>query len=116
MATNAWRTLSNTDIPRLDLHIKQREWDKVITKKIQVELLEKANGPLDKARLRVATASHAGDWLLAPPITAVDLRMTNETIRVATGLRLGTKLFETSPSGQLVECRGTYPRLRSMPT
>ena len=51
IATNAWRTLSKTDIPRLDLHIKQREWDKVITKKIQVELLEKANGPLDKARL-----------------------------------------------------------------
>ena len=36
MATNAWRTLSNTDIPRLDLHIKQKDWEKVRTKKIQV--------------------------------------------------------------------------------
>ena len=87
-----------------DLHIKQKEWDKVITKKIQVELLEKANGLLDKARLRAATAPHAGDWLLAPPIIAVGLRMTNETIRVATGLRLGIKLCETHncPCGQLV--------------
>ena len=50
MATNARRALSNTDIPRLDLEIKQKEWGKVITKKIQVELLHKANGPLDKAR------------------------------------------------------------------
>ena len=45
MATNARRALSNTDIPRLDLHIKQKEWDKVITKKVQVELLEKLTVP-----------------------------------------------------------------------
>ena len=78
----------------MDLHIKQKEWDKVITKKIQVELFEKANSPLDKARLQAAMASHAGDWLLAPPITAVGLRMTNETIRVATGLRLVTNFVK----------------------
>ena len=54
---------------------------------------------------------HASLYInISPPITAVGLRMTNETIRVATGLRLGTKLCETHncPCVQLVECRGTH--------
>ena len=109
-ATDSWRKLSNTDIPKFEQRNKQKEWDKIITKKITGELLEKASGPLDKARIRAATAPHSGDWLLAPPITAVGLRMTNETIRVATGLRLGTNLCEihNCPCGKQVECRGTH--------
>ena len=88
VATNSWRKLSVTDIPKIELRVKQKEWDKDVTKKNSTELLDRANCPLDKARLRAATAPHAWDWLLAPPITAVGLRMKNETIRVATGLRL----------------------------
>ena len=40
--------MENTDIARLNLHIKQKEWDKVITKKIQVELLKKLTVPSTK--------------------------------------------------------------------
>ena len=110
MATNSWRKLSGTDIPKIKLRVKQKEWDRAVTKNNSTELLERAGGPLDKARLRAATAPHAGNWLLAPSITAVGLRMTNETIRVATGLRLGTKLCESHecPFGKTVECRGTH--------
>ena len=39
-------------------------------------------------------STHSGDWLLAPPITAVGLRMTNETVRIATGMRLGISICE----------------------
>ena len=41
-----------------------------------------------------AGAAHAGEWLLAPPITAVDLRLDDETIRVAVKHRLGAKTCE----------------------
>ena len=91
MVTNSWRKFSGTDIPKIELRVKQKEWDRAVTKKNSTELMDRASYPLDKARLRAATASHAGDWLLAPPIAAVGLRMTNETIRDATGLRLGVR-------------------------
>jgi len=42
----------------------------------------------DKARLLAARAPHAGDRLFATPITAIGLRMSNETIRLAVGTRL----------------------------
>ena len=53
---------------------------------------------------------HSGDWLLAPPITAVGLRMSNETIRIAAGLRLGTRLCEPHQCtcGSHVDARGLH--------
>ena len=62
--------------------------------KIAKELLDNASGPLDQTRLRAAAALHSGAWLLAPPITAVGLRMTDETTRIATGMRLGISICE----------------------
>ena len=35
---------------------------------------------------------HSGDWLHALPLTAVGLRLSDEEIRIAAGLRLGTML------------------------
>ena len=85
----------------------RKEWDNLVAKKIAKELLDNASGPLDQARLRAAAASHSGDWLLAPPITAVGLRITNETIRIATGMRLGINICEPHlcPCGKQVESR-----------
>src|SRR6218665_2235893 len=42
-----------------------------------------------RARLRAATAAHAGDWLLALPHSACGLRLDDEAIRIAACLRLG---------------------------
>ena len=80
MTTNSWRKLSGNDIPKIELRVKQKEWDRAVTKKNSTGLLERANGPLDKARVRAATAPHAGNWLLPPSITAVALRMTSEQL------------------------------------
>jgi hypothetical protein len=64
----------------------------------------------DKARLLATQAPHSGDWLFATPITAIGLRMSNETIRVAVGIRLGTRLSEshTCPCGTFVDARGLH--------
>jgi hypothetical protein len=49
------------------------------------------------------------DWLLALPVTSCGLRLSNEAIRVAVGLRLGIKICEahTCPCGQFVDVLGT---------
>ena len=91
---DAWKKLTASDVPTEAKQGKQKEWDNIVTKNIAKELLDNAIGPLDQARLRAAAEPHSGDWLLAPPITAVGLRMMNETIRIATGMRLSISICE----------------------
>jgi len=57
----------------------------------------------------LATASpHSGDWLHAPPITAVGLRLSDEAVRIAVAHRLGCKACEphTCVCGKAVEDAG----------
>jgi len=65
---------------------------------------------VDKARLLAAASPHSGDWLHAPPITAVGLRLSDEAIRVAVARRLGTKAYEprTCLCGKAVDARGLH--------
>ena len=62
---------------------------------------------VDKARLLAAASAHSGDWLHAPPITAVGLRLSDEAIRVAVAHRLGSKACEphTCVCGKAVDAR-----------
>ena len=64
----------------------------------------------NRARLLAASAPHSGDWLHALPLSACDLRLDNEAVRVAVGLRLGTSLCEPHqcPCGKQVDARGTH--------
>ena len=91
---DAWKKLPSSDVPTEAKQGMQKEWDDLAAKKIAKELLDNARGPLDQARLRAAAAPYFGDWLLAPPIAAVGLRMTNESIMIATGMRLGISICE----------------------
>ena len=92
---DSWKKLTASDVPTEAKQGEQKEWDDLVAKKIAKELVHNASGSLDQARLRAAAAPQSGDWLLAPPIIAVGLRiMTNETIRIATGMRLGISLCE----------------------
>ena len=65
---------------------------------------------LDQARLRAVFSPHTGDWLNAPPITSVGLRLDNETLRIAVGLRLGSQLClpHICPCGSAVEENGVH--------
>ena len=63
-----------------------------------------------RARLLAASATHSGAWLDVPPISAIGLRMNNETIRIAAGLRLGSSLCSphVCSCGAQVDARGTH--------
>ena len=51
-------------------------------------LLENAPGDLAQVRLLAASAKESSAWLHALPISSLGLRMDDNTIRVAVGLRL----------------------------
>ena len=66
--------------------------------------------PVDLARLKAVVTSHAGDWLHAPPLTAVDIRLSDEAIRVDICYRLGTNICQphTCVCGATVDARGMH--------
>ena len=61
-------------------------------------LVDSAADAYNKVRLLAVTAPHSGDWLHARPISACGLRLDNEAIRVAVGLRLGVTLCQPTPA------------------
>ena len=63
-----------------------------------------------QARLLAVSAPHSGDWLHALPISSCGMRLDDEAVRVAVGLRLGVKLCEPHqcPCGAIVEPEGTH--------
>ena len=105
-----WSVQSGTSAPEgVEAH-NQKAWDSKCIKVIKDNLMLNAVDNKDKARLLATQAPHSGDWLVATPITAIGLRMSNETIRVAVGIRLGTRLCEphTCPCGTFVDARGLH--------
>jgi len=68
------------------------------------------NNNVDKARLLAVSSPRAGDWLHAPPITAVGLRVSDEAVRVAVAQRLGCKACvpHTCVCGKPVDARGLH--------
>ena len=56
-------------------------------------------------------AAHSGDWLHAVPISACGLRLSDEAVRVAVGLRLGTELCQVHQCAACdarVDARGSH--------
>ena len=64
----------------------------------------------NRARLLAAAAPHCGDWLHVLPISSCGLRLEDDDIRVAIGLRLGANLSDprVCPCGTFVNSRGTH--------
>ena len=89
-ARATWNGLAMANDPiEASKHI-QSAWDTPIIAAAYNEILARCTLPVDQARLKALTTPHAGDWLHAPPLTAVGLQLSDEAIRVATGFRLGT--------------------------
>ena len=65
---------------------------------------------MDQARLRAVASEHASDWLSAVPVASLGLKLDNSSLRVAVGLRLGTKICESHKCvcGQLVDPWGRH--------
>jgi len=105
-----WRTKYNTTGP-VDLEAtRQREWDRVSIDADVAMLKSSLTDRRQQARLLAVSAPHSGDWLHALPVSSCGLRLDDESVRVAVGLRLGTKLCEEHqcPCGAKVDPEGVH--------
>jgi hypothetical protein len=88
----------------------QRSWDSHVIVESKRVLSASFTDNVSQARFLAATAPHSSDWPHAPPLSAVGLRMSDEEVRVALGLRLGAMLCSphTCPCGADVDTRGLH--------
>ena len=63
--------MAKQDVPEEPANGFQRIWDLRVATVVHQDLLSRCVSEVDTARLKTASASHAGDWLNAPPVTAV---------------------------------------------
>ena len=105
-----WSTTHNIPCPTLPPAAKQSTWDRPYVNADISTLQMSAPDNHHRARMLAVAAPHAGDWLHALPISACGLRLDDETIRVAVGLRLGVNLCQphSCPCGAQVDSRGTH--------
>ena len=84
-------------------------WDEPIFKD-DINYLFVTASQRDKSRLLAVTSSHSGDWLHALPIASCGLRLENENIVVAVGLRPGAALCQAHQClcRALVEVNGLH--------
>ena len=104
-----WSSRYKSPPPQPPLDTSQHNW--VEPSIVEVwDSLNQLPDSFSKARLLACQAPHAGDWLLACPITACGLRLDDEAIRIAIGLRLGGVLCSPHPCpcGSLVDARGHH--------
>jgi hypothetical protein len=102
-----WMDNSNITQPR---DIKQRSLDQpVVNAEFNALMGRQTKAYNHRPRLMAAAAEHSVDWLNALPITSCGLRLENEALRVAVGLRLGCSLCQLHqyPCGAMVDTRGS---------
>ena len=89
---------------------KQSQWDKPLIARDASILSGSVTDEYHRARLKAVAAPHASDWLFALPITACGLRLDDEAVRVAVGLRLGVNICEphVCRCGALVKASGSH--------
>ena len=105
-----WTSLAGPQAPANLQESSQRSWDSAVAGKAFQSLLDSKTNPLDRARLLAAAAAHSGDWLHALPISACGLRLNDEAVRVAVGIRLGIELCQVHQCfcGSTVDRRGLH--------
>src|SRR6218665_1745852 len=88
----------------------QSKWDQPLLQKTSSDLFHPLTEKHDQARWRAVTAQHAGDWLHSLLITSCGMRLSDEALRVAVGLRLGANICEphTCACGAFVSARGEH--------
>ena len=109
-ALSLWQRGHTAEPPSGDSASVQRKWDSPIVEAKLSSLLEQAS-PNSRKRLLAASEKESGVWLNAPPISALGLRLDDESVRIAIGLRIGAPLcfpHRCVKSGSQVESSGLH--------
>ena len=102
-----WTSMTSAPFPTGTAAHKQHNWDSPVVESTRNQLL---SNQTDRARLLAVSGENSSDWLHALSISNCGLRLSDEAIRVAVGLRLGTSICQphTCPCGTAVDCTGIY--------
>jgi len=102
------------DVPEI-LPTKQPFWNRpgVLVDKALVEA--SLNSPHSWASFLAASSQHSGDWLFALPIALCGLKLDDQAVRVAVGLRLGLDVCVLH-CGSVVDTRGVHSCLQETPS
>ena len=73
-------------------------------------VLDNATSDIDRAGLLAVKADHSSEWIFGLPISACDLHISNEAVRIAIGLRLRINLCKahSCPFGGAVDAKGIH--------
>jgi len=106
-ALSTWSSLTSASAPSGPASHRQSSWDCLV---VESELNRLISSSHDRARLLAVSAEHSSDWLHALPISSCGLRLSDEDVRVAVGLRLGTSICQPHqcPCGAAVNSSGSH--------
>ena len=73
------------------------------------QLLDEGSDDVSRARLLAAATKESGAWLHALPVASLGLRMDDDSLRIAVGLRLGAAHISAIIAGQRLTCWEDMP-------
>ena len=91
---STWLTSFSSTTPAFPADGKQSAWDKPVFAADVAAVKSHFCDSFNTARLLAVSAPHSGDWLHALSLATCGLKLDNEAIRIAVGLRLGVNLCE----------------------
>jgi len=102
--------LSRPTPPVLMNAMRQAAWDAPVVAEVVDSITDLIRDPYHMARWKASLDPHSGDWLKALPISAIGLRLDDEAVRIAVGIRLGSNLCSphVCSCGETVDARGTH--------
>ena len=106
-ALYAWRQDLPPDVSEPTTSSHQKIWDKPRVESLFNSLLAACSEEEGKARFLAASSRESGAWLNAPPISFLGLRMSKNTIQVATALRVAAPICQPhtcTHCGKHVDC------------
>ena len=105
-----WKEKFNNNQAVPAMKATQKAWDAPLYEAKYQQLLDDEEDPVERARLLAVASDHASDWLNAMPIASLGNKLDNQSLRIACGLRLGTRLCHphTCKCGGQVDSSGRH--------